>query len=63
MENAPFTCLFNFGAFFRTMRARLCTAKAITATAHKLAHVVNHVLQSKEPYIEIVFHRCEEQEQ
>ena len=43
-----------FGAFFRRMRARLGTAQAITATAHKLARVVYHVLHSKEPYTEIV---------
>jgi len=41
-----------FGAFFRRMRARLGTAQAITATAHKLARVVYHVLHSKEPYTE-----------
>jgi transposase len=52
-----------FGAFFRRMRARLGTAQAITATAHKLARVVYHVLHSKEPYTETVFHRCDEQEQ
>jgi hypothetical protein len=52
-----------FGAFFRRMRARLGTAQAITATAHKLARVIYHVLNSKEPYTETVFHRCDEQEQ
>jgi transposase len=52
-----------FGAFFRRMRARLGTAQAITATAHKLARVVYHVLHGKEPYTETVFHRCDEQEQ
>ena len=45
------------------MRARLGTAQAITATAHKLARVVYHVLHNKEPYTETVFHRCDEQEQ
>ena len=52
-----------FGAFFLRMRARLGTAQAITATAHKLARVVYHVLHSKEPYTETVFQRCDEQEQ
>jgi len=44
------------------LRARLGTAQAITATAHKLARVIYHVLHSKEPYTETVFHRCDEQE-
>jgi hypothetical protein len=43
------------GAFFHRMRARLGTAQAITATAHKLARVVYHVLHGKEPYTETVF--------
>jgi hypothetical protein len=51
-----------FGAFFRRMRARLGTAQAITATAHKLSRVVYHVLQQR-TYTETVFHRCDEQEQ
>jgi hypothetical protein len=41
----------------------LGTAQAITATGHKLARVVYHVLHSKELYTETVFHRCDEQEQ
>ena len=32
------------GAFFRRMKARLGTPKAITATAHKLARLVSHGL-------------------
>jgi transposase len=52
-----------FGAFFRGMRARLGTAQAMTATAHKLARVLYHVLHSKKTYTETVFHRCDEQEQ
>src|SRR5260370_11699424 len=38
-----------FGSKYRRMRARLGTAQAITATAHKLARVVYHFLHSKEP--------------
>ena len=52
-----------FGEFFRRMRARLGTAQAITATAHKIARILYHVLSTKEPYAESVFHRCDEQAQ
>jgi transposase len=50
-----------FGEFFRRMRARLGTAQAITATAHKIARILYHVLRTKEPFSETVFHRCDEQ--
>ena len=50
-----------FGEFFRRMRSKLGTASAITATAHKIARVIYHVLLTKEPYRETVFHQCEEQ--
>ncbi len=33
------------GAFFRRMKARLGTPKAITAAAHKLARLVSHLLK------------------
>src|SRR3984957_12212658 len=49
-----------FGEFFRRMRAKLGTAQAITATAHKIARVLYHVLLTKEPYTETVFHKCDE---
>jgi hypothetical protein len=42
------------------MRAKLGTAQAITATAHKIARVLYHVLLTKEPYTETVFHRSDE---
>jgi hypothetical protein len=45
------------------MRAKLGTAQAITATAHKIARILYHVLLTKEPYTETVFHRCDEQAQ
>lgn len=48
------------GEFFRRMRSKLGTAQAITATAHKIARVLYHVLLTKEPYTETVFHRCDE---
>jgi transposase len=51
-----------FGEFFGHMRAKLGTARAITATAHKIARILYHVvLSTKEPYAESVFHHCDEQ--
>ena len=39
------------GAFFRRMRARLGSASAITATAHKLARIVYRLLKFGETYV------------
>ena len=39
------------GAFFRRMKARLGTPKAITATAHKLARLVYSLLQHGSAYV------------
>jgi transposase len=50
-----------FGEFFRRMRAKLGAAQATTATAHKLARVIYHLLRTKAPYTETVFHECDEQ--
>jgi transposase len=41
------------GHFYRRMKARLGPAGAITATAHKLACIVYHLLKYKTPYVEI----------
>ena len=38
------------GAYFRRMRARLGTPAAITATAHKLARIIYHLLKHRQPY-------------
>lgn len=40
------------GAFFRRMRAKLGAPEAITATAHKLARIIYHLLTTREPYDE-----------
>ena len=40
------------GAFFRRMRAKLGALKAITATTHKLARILYHLLTTHEPYDE-----------
>lgn len=40
------------GAYYRRMRARLGAPKAITATAHKLARILYHLLTTRQPYEE-----------
>jgi transposase len=47
------------GEFYRRMRSRLGAPKAITATAHKLARIIYHLLITREPYNEDVFARIE----
>ena len=37
-------------AYFRRMRARLGTEQAITATAHKLARIIYHMLKHHQSY-------------
>lgn len=49
------------GEFFRRITRRLGKPQAITATAHKMARIVFHLLSTKESYNENVFHRCEEE--
>jgi hypothetical protein len=48
------------GEFFRRIARKLGKPQGITATAHKLARIVFHLLSTKEPYQESVFLRCEE---
>ncbi len=40
------------GGFFRRMRAKLGAPAALTATAHKLARIVYHLLTTRQPYAE-----------
>jgi len=47
------------GNYYRRMRAKLGTPKAITAAAHKLARIVYHLLTTLQRYQESVFMRCE----
>ena len=42
------------GAFYRRMRSKLGPAKATTATAHKLAKILYHMLQEKTPIGNVV---------
>lgn len=51
------------GAFYRRMRTKLGAPKAITATAHKLARIVYHLLQTRQPYDESVFAYAEARHQ
>lgn len=43
------------GAYYRRMRARLGAPQAITATAHKLARIVYHLISTRTAYDESVF--------
>jgi transposase len=43
------------GNYYRRMRAKLGTPKAITAAAHKLARVVYHLLTTGQAYKESIF--------
>ena len=47
----------HLGEFYRRMRYRLGPAKAITATAHKLARIIYHLVTTRQPYDESVFHQ------
>ena len=43
------------GGYYRRMRAKLGGPKAITATAHKLARVVHHLIKTQQSYQESIF--------
>jgi len=51
------------GEFFRRISRRLGKPQAITATAHKLARIVFHLLSVREPYNESIFHQCDQDAQ
>ena len=56
-------CLYRaknyLGEFHRRMKWRLGGPEAVTATAHKLARIVYHLLSTKEAYSEEVLVRCD----
>lgn len=56
-------CLYHannhLGEFYRKAKWRLGAPAAITATAHKLARIVYHLLSTKQPYTEEVFQRAD----
>jgi transposase len=47
------------GEFYRRMRAKLGAPKAITATAHKLARMIYHLITTRKPYDESLFANLE----
>jgi len=49
------------GEYYRRMRARFGPAKANTATAHKIARIIYHLITKKEQYDEAIFNRMQEQ--
>lgn len=49
------------GDFYRRMRAKLGAPEAVTATAHKLARIIYHMLNTKQPYSETNFAHHETQ--
>jgi hypothetical protein len=53
----------SLGHYYRRMRGKLGAPKAITATAHKLARVVYHLLTTGQPYQESIFADRETQHQ
>ncbi|MGH8630735.1 MAG: IS110 family transposase, partial [Burkholderiales bacterium] len=48
------------GHYYRRMRTRLGAPKAVTATAHKLARIIYHLLTTRQPYDESVFAQHEQ---
>jgi len=42
------------GHFYRRMRAKLGAPKAITATAHKLARIIYHMVTTRQDYDETI---------
>jgi len=57
-------CLYRaqsyLGEFYRRMKRKLGGPEAVTATAHKLARIVYHMLRTKEAYNESVLLKSEE---
>jgi transposase len=51
------------GEYYRRMRTRLGAPKAITATAHKLARILYHLLKTRQPYEDSAFARAESEYQ
>jgi transposase len=58
-------CLYHaknyLGEFYRKMKWRLGAPEAVTATAHKLARIVYHLLSTKQQYSESVLVKCDQQ--
>ena len=50
------------GAFYRRIRARAGPERAVTATAHKLARIIYHLLKEHEPYAPLAAEAYEQQQ-
>ena len=50
------------GAFYRQIKAKHGAPVAITATAHKIARIVYHMLKNRTPYVDPGIHVYEEQQ-
>jgi transposase len=53
--NALFRSKSYLGDYYRRMRSRHGAPKAITATAHKLARIIYHLIKNRKPFDETVF--------
>jgi len=51
------------GDYYRRMRTRLGAPKAITATAHKLARIIYHLIKNRKPFDETIFAEQERKHQ
>ena len=51
------------GDYYRRMRTRLGAPKAITATAHKLARIIYHLIKNRKPFDDTVFAEQERKHQ
>ena len=50
----------HLGQYFRRMKSRLGTPAAVTATAHKLARILFHLITTRQAFDESVFAQIEE---
>ncbi len=53
--NSLWNCKSYLGDYFRRMRARHGAPKAITATAHKLARIIYHLVKNQRAFDETIF--------
>jgi len=51
------------GDYFRRMKARMGTPRAMTATAHKLARIIFHMITTQQPYVTTIFQKQAERRQ
>jgi len=61
--NALYRSKSYLGDYYRRMRTRLGAPKAITATAHKLARIIYHLIKNQKPFDETVFAEQERKHQ